>query len=229
MCNAEKQRCVMNEVLLCLQEELEGMGSSLELFGLPSPNLEFCVERVPKTISEEMFCAENQADIGRRKCEQLNTDQAHAFSAIMEAVNDNTHVNRLFFLNAPRGYGKTFLIEALLSTVRGLGKIALAVASSGIAAELLEGGRTAHSRFKIPIPINESSVCNISLQSDIAKLIQKTSLIIWDEIMMSHVHQVDCVDRSLQDIMKVDKPFGGIVVVFGGDPHQILPVVCHGD
>ena len=195
MCNAEKQRCVMNEVLLCLQEDLEGMGSSLELFGLPSPNLEFCVERVPKTISEEMFCAENQADIGRRKGEQLNTDQAHAFSSIMEAVNDHTHVNSLFFLNAPGGYGKT-LIEALLSTVRGLGKIALAVASSGIAAELLEGGRTAHSQFKIPIPINESSVCNILLQSDITKLIQKTSLIIiiWDEIMMSHVHQVDCVD-----------------------------------
>ena len=104
----------MNEVLLCLQEELEGMGSSLKLFGLPSPSLEFCGERVPKTISEEMFCAQNQADIGRRKCEQLNTDQAHAFSSIMEAVIDNTHVNRLFFPNAPRGYGKTFLTEALL-------------------------------------------------------------------------------------------------------------------
>ena len=59
------------------------MGSILELFGLPSPSLEFCVERVPKTISEEMFCAENQADIGRRKCEQLNTDQAHAFSLMI--------------------------------------------------------------------------------------------------------------------------------------------------
>ena len=132
------------------------------------------------------------------------------------------------FLNAPGGYGKTFLIDALLSTVRGLGKIALAVASSGIVAELLEGGRTVHSKFKIPIPINESSVSNISLQSDIAKLIQKTSLI-WDEIMMSHMHQVDCVDHSLQDIMKSDKPFGGIAVVFGGDPHQILPVVHHGN
>ena len=134
----------------------------------------------------------------------------------------------MFFLNVPRGYGKTFLIEALLSTVRGLGKIALAVASSGIAAELLEGGRTAHSRFKIPIPIHESSVCSVSLQSDDAKLFQQTSLIIWDEIMMSHVDQDHCVDRSLRDILKVDKPFGGIVVVFGGDPQQILPVVCHG-
>ena len=37
------------------------------------------------------------------------------------------------------------LIETLLSIVRGMGKIALAVASSGVAAELLEGGRTAHS------------------------------------------------------------------------------------
>ena len=49
------QKGVMNKVLLCLQEELEGMGSSLEVFGLPSPNLEFYVQRVPKTISEEMF------------------------------------------------------------------------------------------------------------------------------------------------------------------------------
>ena len=47
-----------------------------------------------------------------------------------------THVNKLFFLNAPGGYGKTFLIEALLSTVRGLGKIALAV-TSGIAGLLI--------------------------------------------------------------------------------------------
>ena len=176
-----------------------------------------------------MFYAEHQADIGRRKCEPLNADRAHTFAVIMEVVNDDTHVNRLFFLNAPGGYGKTFLIEALLFTVRGLGKIALAVASSGIAAELLEGGRTANSRFKIPIPINESSVCNISLQSNTAKLIQKTSLIICDEIMMSHIHQVDCVDCSLHDIMKIYKPFGGIAVVFGGDPCQILPVVLHGN
>ena len=91
-------------------------------------------------------------------------------------------------------------------------------------------GATAHdTRFKSPIPINESSVCNISLQSDVAKLIQKTSLIIWDKIMMNHVHQVDCVDHSLRDIMKIDKPFGGIAVVFGGDPRQILPVVHHGN
>ena len=153
----------------------------------------------------------------------------HFVPSIINAVQDQNHLHRMFFLNATGGYGKTFLIEALLSTVRGIGIIALAVASSGIAAELLKGGRTAHSCFKIPIPVHENSVCSIFLQSHDAKLLKKTSLIIWDEIMMSHVDQVDCVDRSLKDILKVDKPFGGIPVVFAGDPRQILPVLCHGN
>ena len=113
--------------------------------------------------------------------------------------------------------------------VRSMGKIVLAVASSGIAAELLEGGQTAHSHFKIPIPVTETSVCSISLQSNDAKLLKETLLIIWDEIMMAHVHQVDCVDRSLRDITKIDEPFGGIPTVFSGDPRQILPVACHGN
>ena len=69
-----------------------------------------------------------------------------------------------------------------------MGKIALAEASSGIAAELLEGGCTAHSHFKIPIPIHENSVCTISLQSNDAKLLRETPLIIWDEIMMAHAY-----------------------------------------
>ena len=119
-----------------------------------------------------MFDIESQREIGAIKSEKLNADQQNAFSAIIKVILDENHLQRLFFLNAPGGYGKTFLTEALLSSVRGMGKIALAVASSGIAAELLKGGRTAHSHFKIPIPVNESSVCNIPLQSNYAKLIQ---------------------------------------------------------
>ena len=46
---------------------------------------------------------------------------------------------------------------------------------------------------------------------------------------MSHADQLDCVDRSLRDILKVNKLFGGIPIVFAGDPRQILPVVCHGN
>ncbi|XP_074376704.1 uncharacterized protein LOC141718223 [Apium graveolens] len=107
--------------------------------------------------------------------------------------------------------------------LRSLGLIVLPVASSGIAATLMPGGRTTHSRFKIPIVLDDYSSCGISHDSDIAELIKHTSLIIWDEAPMQHRYAFECLDRSLRDIMKsVDPkrysmPFGGITVVLGGD------------
>jgi ABC-type ATPase involved in cell division len=56
----------------------------------------------------------------------------------MSSVNNNE--GKILFLDAPGGTGKTFLINLLLAKVRYGGKIALAVASSGIAATLLVGG-----------------------------------------------------------------------------------------
>ena len=100
-------------------QELEGMGSSLEAFGLPSPDLRNRLSSIPKTIAEEMFCADSQKKISSVRCQQLNQDQQDAFCAIMNAIHDDTQLQRLFFINAPGGYGKTFLIETLLCTVRG--------------------------------------------------------------------------------------------------------------
>ena len=48
---------------------------------------------------------------------------------------------------------KPFLTNLLLAKMRLKGQIALAVASSGIAATLLTGGRTAHSAFKLPLDV----------------------------------------------------------------------------
>jgi ATP-dependent DNA helicase PIF1 len=60
--------------------------------------------------------------------------------------------------------------------------IVLLMASSGIAALLLEGGCTAHSRFKIPVAgLCGSSVCYVPLNSPQAALIRAARLIVWDE------------------------------------------------
>ncbi|CAG8813910.1 12397_t:CDS:2, partial [Cetraspora pellucida] len=64
-------------------------------------------------------------------------------------------------------------VEAEIPSVRLMGYIALAVASSGIAALLLPGGRTAHSRFKIPFDPQEGSTCSVSHGSDLALLLQQ--------------------------------------------------------
>jgi len=110
-----------------------------------------------------------------------------------------------------------------------MSKIVLCVASSGIAALLLKGGTTAHSRFKIPLFCHEDSVCNIPKNSDLAELMCKTDLVIWDEAPMQHKHNMEAVDRSLRDILNTsNKPFGGLTFVFGGDFKQILPVIIKG-
>ena len=92
-----------------------------------------------------------------------------------------------------------------MANFRSKGKIAIAVASSGIAATLLDGGHTAHSVFKIPIQIFNDSVCNISVNSDLALMIQKAEIIIWDEAVMTHKHVYMAVDRTLRDIMSQKK------------------------
>ncbi|XP_076928055.1 uncharacterized protein LOC143591869 [Bidens hawaiensis] len=101
----------------------------------------------------------------------------------------------------------------------------------GIASLLLEGGRTAHSRFLIPINLNEDSTCSIKRNPDICNLINKTDLIIWDEAPMIHKHAFEALDRTLKDVIKdgnrsnCEHPFGGKVIVFGGNFRQILHVV----
>lgn len=73
------------------------------------------------------------------------------------------------------------MCNLLLDTVRARGEVALAVASTGVAALLMEGGTTAHSRFKIPIHGDDNSYCMIPAQSAIADLIRRAKIVLWDE------------------------------------------------
>jgi hypothetical protein len=94
------------------------------------------------------------------------------------------------------GTGKTFLWRTFIAKLRSKGMIVLAVASSGVAALLLLGGRTVHSQFKISIDMHDRSLCNIRRGTDLAGLIRQTSLVLWDEVLMSHRRCVECLDRT---------------------------------
>ncbi|KAL5123487.1 hypothetical protein HKD37_02G004065 [Glycine soja] len=86
----------------------------------------------------------------------------------------------------------------------------------GIAALLIHGGRTVHSRFAIPINVDENSTCNIKQGSPLAELIAKSKLIIWDEAPMTQT-------LTFRDILRfsnesnLNLSFRGKVVVLGGD------------
>ncbi|KAG3184323.1 hypothetical protein PC128_g13777 [Phytophthora cactorum] len=159
----------------------------------------------------------------------LNDEQRSVYSTIINAVDNPTPGNTLFFVDGPGGTGKSTLLKHILATVRLSGKFALAVASSGIASLLLMGGRMAHSTFKIPLKLNDTSTCSNFKQSHLKGLIQKASLVIWDEARMTHRYAFEAVDRSLRDLMdNDDEPFEGKVLVLSGDFRRILPVVVRG-
>ncbi|KAH1069013.1 hypothetical protein GYH30_006552 [Glycine max] len=117
----------------------------------------------------------------------------------------------MFFLYGFGGTGKTFIWRTLASSLRAENQIVIIVASSGITSLLLLGGRTAHSRFKIPVPIFEDSTCNIHQGTELAELLNQTSLIIWDEAPMAHKFCFEALDQ-----------------IFGGDFRQILPAIPRG-
>uniref|UniRef100_A0A1U7WL96 ATP-dependent DNA helicase n=1 Tax=Nicotiana sylvestris TaxID=4096 RepID=A0A1U7WL96_NICSY len=130
---------------------------------------------------------------------RLNKNQLTAYDVIINRVFSNKA--GAFFIDGPGGTGKIFLYRALLATVWSMGYIALATATSGVATSILPGGRTAHSRFKIPIDINENVSCNISKQSALASLIRDAKVIVWDEASMANKRMLEVFDLLLKDPM----------------------------
>jgi ATP-dependent DNA helicase PIF1 len=164
--------------------------------------------------------------------QQLTEEQLSVYQRVMTSVLSDT--GEFYFLYGYGGTGKTFLWKTLSAALRSQGKIVINVASSGIASLLLPNGKTAHSTFCIPLEINEKSTCNVKHDTFRAKFLMAASLIIWDEAPMMNRYCFEAFDRTMKDLMKKinkeneNKPFGGKVVVLGGDFRQILPVVRKG-
>uniref|UniRef100_M1A3P1 ATP-dependent DNA helicase n=1 Tax=Solanum tuberosum TaxID=4113 RepID=M1A3P1_SOLTU len=162
----------------------------------------------------------------------LTDEQKSVYKKIMAAVNEN--MGGFFFLYGFGRTGKTYIWKTLSATIRSKGDVVLTVASSRIASLLLPGGRTAHSRFVIPLNITEDSTCKLKQGTPLAHLLIKTKLIIWDEAPMMHKHCFEALDKTLRDIIgykdatKSELLFGGKTIVLGGDFRRILPVIPKG-
>lgn len=221
---------VYNECLISLENIVLSMsGKTLIQFGLPSPSREQGgVVGYRQYLSELSYDTVQLTEAVAMNVSKLNQEQRKAYDEIMHSIASDT--GQLFFLDAPGGTGKTFLINLLLATVRRGRDIAVAVASSGIAATLIDGGKTAHSAFKLPLNLNhsESSVCNISKQSDMAQVLREAKVIIWDECTMAHKGSIEALNRTLQDIRGRNHLMGGVTVLLAGDFRQTLPVVPRG-
>ena len=86
------------------------------------------------------------------------------------------------------------------------------------------------SKFKIHPPITEATRSKIEEQHYEVAMIRNASLIISDEAKMKSNHSLNAIDLILRKAMKKPNvPFGGKVLLLGGDFRQCLPVVRHGN
>ena len=221
-------------LLLDLELRLQSFEKELMDFGLPKPTLED-LSRVdtmtntdPVLIREEKDYSLTELEARVRQVVPIFTpEQKLIFDTVLKAINQKQSL--WAFIDARGGCGKTFLLNAILSAVRSSvpgGCVALAMATTGIAANLLELGRTFHSRLKAPLTATEDSTLQISAQSSLAKLIRMARLLLIDESTMLDRFQLEALDRSLRDLTGItDQPFGGKIVILAGDFRQCLPVV----
>ena len=131
---------------------------------------------------------------------------------------------RAYFIDAPGGTGKTFVFNTLIAKALALDHKVSSCAWTGIAGNLLRFGRTVHSLFKLPVPILETSTCNITPSSKQAAFIRSLSVIFIDEASMIPKHALSAIDLMLRDITNNTVSFGGKLLLFAGDFRQTLPV-----
>ena len=236
----EKRKALLDMQRLLKEANVK---TSMEDLGLPTPPEGTTGQSTEFVLNTERY------DEGEmlKKFEQiqgnLNEGQQNVFNSVKESVEGNQ--GKVIFLQGAAGTGKTFLYQACLYWARSRrarakqqqqqqqqqplqqneeDRFSIAVATSGIAATLLPGGRTAHSRFKIPIDLEPNSKRMCGLDDDHVELLRRTDLIVWDEVVMAQKASIEVVDRTLQRLRGCSQPFGGVTVLLGGDFRQILPV-----
>jgi ATP-dependent exoDNAse (exonuclease V) alpha subunit len=127
-------------------------------------------------------------------------------------------------LTGPAGSGKTFVLNQFIKLAKHEGKHVSVTATTGLAATHL-GGTTIHAWSGIGIRDDIPSGFADHMAKGRREIIEKTDVLIIDEISMLHDFRLDMVDEVCRLVRKKpDVPFGGIQVIMSGDFFQLPPV-----
>jgi hypothetical protein len=152
--NIQSTSVVEQMVLIDIRNLLHSMSKDIKSFPLPDINDTYdAANGIPREIFEESSIYPNADDVALEGSH--NNEQRAAFDEIISVIDSAE--GRVFFVDGPGGTGKTYLYKALLAKIHSQNKIVVATATSGIEASILPGGRTAHSRFKIPLTIEDGT------------------------------------------------------------------------
>ena len=207
MCQAQRKTYAQIARMLITE------GSSLSRFPAME-QLEILDQDEPHTLPADF------AAIGMRQYNNLNDTQKTFVDDVLSAIDNENAQRTCFYIDGPGGSGKTFTYITLSNLVRGREKCVSAMACTGIAAILLPEGRTVHKTFGLPVLLYADSTSCIKVQSKQGEYLKNVDLFIWDEAPMAPRYALEVANRTFQDIMNSAKPFGGRIIILGGDFRQ---------
>ncbi len=127
-------------------------------------------------------------------------------------------------LTGPAGAGKTYVLTQFIKLAKHEGKQVSVTATTGLAATHL-GGTTIHAWAGIGVSDYLPSGFAEHISKGRREIIEKTDVLIIDEISMLHDFRLDMVDEACRLVRKEpDVPFGGIQVILSGDFFQLPPI-----
>ncbi|MBP6038137.1 MAG: AAA family ATPase [Candidatus Saccharimonas sp.] len=130
-------------------------------------------------------------------------------------------------LTGPAGTGKTFVLNQFIRLSKYEGKHVSVTATTGLAATHL-GGTTIHAWAGIGVLDELPQGFVEHMAKGRREIIEKTDILLIDEISMLHDYRLDMVDEVCRLARRKDEPFGGIQVVMSGDFYQLPPVNRNG-
>ena len=127
-------------------------------------------------------------------------------------------------LTGPAGAGKTYVLNQFIRLAKHGGKHVSITATTGLAATHL-GGTTIHAWSGIGVNDYLAPGFFDHLPKGRREIIEKTDVLIIDEISMLHDFRLDMIDEVCRAVRKApDEPFGGIQVIMSGDFFQLPPI-----
>ena len=176
---------IINEVLLDVHEKyglpkLQSMSQSLQ-------------NTTPRVIEEEL--SYNTSYLQGKVTEQyrtLNKQQHHGFS---EQFQGESVLHDCMWGQQQNLHHQSSTSSSASSRWHCTGDCLIRYCTT-----LLNNGRTPHSRCRLPIKIDENSMCSITKKELLSQLLRQTKLLVIDEVTMGHCYIFEAVDRTMMDI-----------------------------
>lgn len=154
----------------------------------------------------------------------LSEEQQYAFNRFKDGHN--------LFITGPGGTGKTKLIAHFVQYANSIGMQIDVCAMTGCAALLLNcNAKTLHSWSGIRLckGPRDKIIAGVIKNKYAIAMWKKAKILVVDEVSIMSEKIMEVCDDIGRVVRKINRPFGGIQLVFSGDFYQLPPIGTYGE